>query len=102
MELFLLDYGHQIHKAHNLTDAQSLLDNPFDLLITDMNLPDGDGNQLVQLARKKWPELAVIFMTGYMNNVKAPNKYAQENKTLFFKKPFSLKQLLEGINLITQ
>lgn len=102
LELFLLDYGHQIHKAHNLADAQKLLENKFDLLITDMNLPDGDGNQLVQLAREKWPDLAVIFMTGYMNNVKISNKIDQENKTLFFKKPFSLKQLLEGISLITQ
>lgn len=102
LELYLLDFGHTIYKAHTISDAENLLHNQLDLLITDMNLPDGDGNQLMQSARAKWPELAVIFMTGYINHAKIPSRFDQDNKTLFFKKPFPLKQLLEGIHLLTR
>lgn len=100
IELFLLDYGHQIHTVYSITDARHLLQHQFDLLIADVNLPDGDGIDFAQLARAKWPELSVIFITGYSTRI--PSEHNQENKTLFLKKPFPLKQLLESITLLTQ
>jgi len=37
-----------------------------DLLFTDVGLPNEvDGRQLVNAARKRWPNLRVLFTTGY-------------------------------------
>jgi DNA-binding NtrC family response regulator len=35
------------------------------LLITDLNLPDGDGFELLDIAKKRYPQTVVIVITGY-------------------------------------
>lgn len=37
----------------------------YDLLLVDIRMPGMDGFQLIELARKRLPELAVVVMTGY-------------------------------------
>lgn len=37
---------------------------PFDLLITDLQLPDGSGLDLAHEARAWWPELGLVFASG--------------------------------------
>ena len=50
--------------AKNLKDARARLkDMPFDILISDLNLPDGDGLQLVHEA-KQTHTLKAIAVTG--------------------------------------
>ena len=56
--------GCQTVTAKNLKDARSRLkDMPFDILISDLNLPDGDGLHLVQEA-KQGRKLKAIAITG--------------------------------------
>ncbi len=38
---------------------------PFDLMITDMNMPRCDGMELLKQVRQKYPALAVIVITGF-------------------------------------
>jgi len=37
---------------------------PFDAVITDLQLPDGDGRTIVRLAREMLPRCPVVMMTG--------------------------------------
>ncbi|NIA17187.1 MAG: response regulator, partial [Planctomycetes bacterium] len=37
----------------------------FSLVITDVNLPDGDGFELLNLVKKNYPQTVVIIITGY-------------------------------------
>ena len=54
---------------HMLVDACSmrLIQNPryFDVLVTDIKLPDVSGLEILELAREMNPDAAVIMMTGY-------------------------------------
>lgn len=45
--------------------VQALSRRPHDILITDMNLPDTDGFELLRVVKKRYPELIVIVITGY-------------------------------------
>lgn len=52
--------------AANLGEARDLLaTRPFQLCLTDMNLPDGNGIDLVHWMQKAYPEIPVAVITAY-------------------------------------
>ena len=41
----------------------------IDLFVTDVGLPGGlNGRQMADAARGRWPDLKVLFITGYAEN----------------------------------
>jgi HD-like signal output (HDOD) protein len=40
---------------------------PFDVLVSDMRMPDVDGLTLLTAARERWPRMARIVLSGYMD-----------------------------------
>ncbi len=49
VQRFLGRMGHQIVSAYSLADGRRLmLERPYDILLCDMRLPDGDGLMLLQ------------------------------------------------------
>jgi two-component system, NtrC family, response regulator PilR len=65
-ELALLGQGYEVDLAADLNEARQLLKHErFDVLITDMRLPDGLGLELVQqIASERRPERCVVI-TAY-------------------------------------
>ena len=54
--------------AATVTDARRLLDeNNYNLCLTDMKLPDGNGIDLVKLIQTKYPNLPVAVITAHGN-----------------------------------
>ncbi len=54
--------GHDVVQAENVTDALTLLGNfRFDVLLSDIGLPDGDGFGLVAEAKRRQPLKAVAL-----------------------------------------
>ncbi|MEN8128869.1 MAG: sigma-54 dependent transcriptional regulator [Pseudomonadota bacterium] len=52
--------------AATLTEAKNLIErHPFDLCLTDMRLPDGDGIELVRYIQKTNPNVPVAVITAY-------------------------------------
>ncbi len=63
---FLSLEGFQTSGAETLHGAFSELKNQsYSLVITDVNLPDGDGFKLLDTIRKDYPKTVVIVITGY-------------------------------------
>lgn len=64
----LLRMGIDTRKAENLKQAyQHLSESEFDVCLTDMRLPDGDGLELVQFIQNKHPQLPVALITAHGN-----------------------------------
>ncbi|MDO5290716.1 MAG: sigma 54-interacting transcriptional regulator [Pseudomonadota bacterium] len=101
-ELTLLREGHQVQSAGTLAEARELLaQNSFDVVITDMRLPDGLGLELLrEMAASQRPERC-IMITAYgsaENAVEALKCGAFDYLT----KPVDLKQFRTVVNAAVQ
>ena len=64
----LRQLGVEVAEAPDLTAAYLKLEkNHFDLCLTDMRLPDGNGLELIQHIQDKYPDLPVAMITAYGN-----------------------------------
>jgi DNA-binding NtrC family response regulator len=61
-----LRHGWRVETASSVRDAiRGVEGQEFDLVVTDMRMPDGTGMEVMQAARKAFPETAVILLTAY-------------------------------------
>ena len=64
-ELLTLE-GYTATAAESFKEAAAALQTqPFSLVIADVNMPDGDGFELLSLIRKNYSQTVVIIITGY-------------------------------------
>ncbi|NNM51274.1 MAG: sigma-54-dependent Fis family transcriptional regulator [Pseudomonadales bacterium] len=66
----------------------------FDLVLTDMNLPDGNGLQLVQEIQTRWPTIPVAVITAY-GSMETAVTALKVGAFDFISKPVELERLRE-------
>lgn len=67
-EITLNRMGIDTISAHNVKDAENLLsEHEFNLCLTDMNLPDGNGIDLVRHIQQSYSHIPVAVITAYGN-----------------------------------
>jgi CheY-like chemotaxis protein/two-component sensor histidine kinase len=67
-------------------------DDPVHLLLTDVVMPEMNGKELFDKVAEKYPDLQVLYMSGYTNNVIAHRGVLDEG-VQFVHKPFSVQVL---------
>lgn len=98
LEITLSRMGLDCMAAENLQQAKDYLaDQVFDICLTDMRLPDGDGVEFVSFIQKKYPEMpvAVISAHGTMDSAIQALKNGAFD---FLTKPVDLAALRSLIN----
>ena len=92
--------GHEVETAHDGTEALDVLDKHggrFDLLLTDVRMPNMDGIALSLAAARNFPDLTILMMTGYADQrERAQGLDALVHDVLA--KPFSLASLRGAVN----
>ncbi len=79
--------------AADLSEARALLaQEDFDLCLTDMRLPDGDGLELVEHIQKSYPELPVAVITAH-GNMETAIQALKTGAFDFVSKPVDLENL---------
>jgi YesN/AraC family two-component response regulator len=82
--------------------ALKILENGhFDILITDINMPNMNGIELFNKVKKLFPQIPVIFVSGY-DYKNLAKKLLREGALYFFKKPFDLNILKRAIKSILE
>jgi len=77
-------------------DVARSADMPVDLLISDVIMPRMNGGELVQALRAQWPDLAVLFVSGYTADVLGKDLLANEDQQ-FLAKPYGPGVLLRVV-----
>jgi two-component system cell cycle sensor histidine kinase/response regulator CckA len=67
-------------------------DQPIDLLITDLVMPNMGGRELAQRLAERYPKARVLFMSGYPDGA-MPDSEESVLDSHILRKPFSLKTL---------
>lgn len=87
--------NHEILVCHDGKKALLILENQkIDLLITDQEMPELDGTQLIKMAKQKYPDIRAYMVTGLFEeqiNEKIYDRY--------FSKPTPFKQLISTIEM---
>ena len=83
--------GCRILEANNGSEALGLLEQrekPVDLVLTDVVMPEMGGRSLADHVGRLYPELKILFMSGYPSTMIA--SHGALNPVVFFlEKPFS-------------
>ncbi|MBN1798074.1 MAG: response regulator [Spirochaetales bacterium] len=102
----LTSSGYTIIQANNGPEAlkyiQNNPDTVIDLLLTDIIMPKMNGYDLAGQIKQKLPDIKVVFISGYNDNIMQSDKI--DNLTsAFLSKPFKSEDLLSTIhNILTR
>jgi len=89
--------GYEVQSVDRGTAAIPLLEaERFDLLLTDIVMPEMDGIELAQKAAVHWPEMRVMFITGFAAVTLKAGQALPQAKVL--SKPFHLRDLVLEID----
>ncbi len=89
--------GHSVTVAAGAQAAhQKIAERPFDALITDLQMPEMDGLELLAEVRRHDEQLPVIFMTAY-GTVETAVSAMKQGAFDYLTKPFSGDELLVAV-----
>lgn len=75
LSALLRDSGHDVTEAgHGKRAERALAEDRFDLVVTDVFMPEMDGIELIKRVRSSHPEVKVLALSG--GGARQPPKYA--------------------------
>jgi DNA-binding NtrC family response regulator len=81
-------------------DGQEAIDkigaDHFDLVITDLRMPNISGEEVVRFARQESPKTKVIVISGY-SSLRTVSESISHGACAFLSKPFSIKELVQAV-----
>ena len=66
----------------------------FDLILSDVLMPQLTGPELVAQLKQRWPDLSVLFVTGYAGDASEVESFGDHD---VLRKPFTLTALDQAI-----
>ncbi len=89
----LQSWGYNVEVASDGQQAlQKCSENTFQILITDLNMPNMDGLSLLKRVKDRWPMMEVIVVTGY-GTIETAINAMKEGASDFILKPVNFDQV---------
>ena len=96
---FLENRGYHVLEARHGIEALELCTHhhgPIDLLLTDIVMPEMGGRELAEKAAVLYPEMKLLFMSGYTDDLLV-REGIKAHGTPFLQKPFTLQELARTV-----
>lgn len=103
LDLILSSSGHNIELAENgKLGIEKIKDNTYDLIITDILMPEIDGAEVIIYAKQKDSKQKVLAISAGGNGISADQalELASQKADDILEKPFSKDDLIEKINAL--
>jgi CheY-like chemotaxis protein len=92
--------GFEVEHTSSPLHALSLVrTGSYDLLLTDVVMPEMNGKELADLACLSAPRLRVLFVSGYAGGILTAQGIGSDDRC-FLRKPFRAQQLLERVHAL--
>lgn len=90
------ELGHKAVACSNPLDAEALVDTHggFDLILSDVLMPELTGPEMVAQLKQRWPGLSVLFVTGFAGDASEDGAFGDHD---VLRKPFTLTALDQAI-----
>jgi two-component system cell cycle sensor histidine kinase/response regulator CckA len=91
--------GYDVKTAASVSEAEAVFEAPeneFDLLITDVMIPQGSGHALARGLVERCPSLRVLFVSGYSGGGQVEG--IDPSRVRFLTKPFGSSELTRMIH----
>lgn len=89
--------GYEVVPFDNgLSAYQRLREEPFELLLTDIVMPEMDGIELARRAAELDPDIKIMFITGFAAVALNPDSKAPKDAKIL-SKPFHLRDLVNEV-----
>jgi CheY-like chemotaxis protein len=101
VERVLREGGYETASAGDGPEALAVAarDGRFDVLLTDLMMPEMTGDELARRLRLSEPALKVLYLTGYSDRLFKEKATLWEDEA-FLDKPCSVKGLLQAVSLL--
>jgi two-component system cell cycle response regulator CpdR len=98
----LQNAGYDVSAFDNGASAYNRLrEEPFELLLTDIVMPEMDGIELARRATELDPDIKVMFITGFAAVALNPDLQAPRDAKVL-SKPFHLRELVSEVEKMLQ
>lgn len=89
--------GFEVKLAKNGREGLKMMsEEKFDLVLTDLKMPDMDGIEVLRRIKEDWPEVEVIIITGYQT-VDTAVRAIKLGAFDYIEKPFTPDALMNAV-----
>ncbi|OGR65374.1 MAG: hypothetical protein A2X31_10100 [Elusimicrobia bacterium GWB2_63_22] len=93
--------GYAVSMAASLTEALELTAaNAFDLIITDFNLGDGEGTELIRKLKRSDKHTKAVLISGSLTSEELLETAARHGIQACFGKPFNSEELISTVSAL--
>ena len=94
----LVPEGYEVKSTKSAAEGFGLLaQDPVDVVLTDLKMPDIDGMQVLKRVKEEWPDIEVIMITGYQTITTAVEAI-KLGAFDYIEKPFTPSAIVEAID----
>lgn len=98
MHATLLLMGLECHTADNGLKALAMLqDSHYDLVISDIRMPEMGGIELLRKIKQSSPATDIILTSGFFNKLEGEELFVKSGSSDFIAKPFALRELEDKV-----
>ena len=98
LKMVLTFEGHTVELASDGPEAlKKMSEQKFDIVFTDLKMPEMLGHELARSIKSKFPHQAVIMLTAYEGFLNPPQEKRTNPVDFIINKPFSITSIVSAV-----